>query len=99
MYLRAYEKVAENGHFDRLFSALYCEGSGRGELQQQQLPSLGRKGTLPYTLACTVKAQGEPDVTSKDQERRGEKEGCPLPEVGSLAAHVGYVPCVSICLY
>jgi hypothetical protein len=27
------------------------------------------------------------------------KEGCPLPGLGCLATYVGYVPCVSICLY
>jgi hypothetical protein len=97
MYLRAYEKVAENGRVDKLFSALYCEGSGRGELQQQ-LPSVGEEGDFAVHASVYGKARGEPDVTSKDQERRGENEGCPLPEVGSLAAHVGYVPCVSICL-
>jgi hypothetical protein len=60
----------------------------------------GRKGTLPYMLACTAKSR--PGRTSplitKREEGEG-KESCPLPELGCLATYVGYVPCVSICLY
>jgi hypothetical protein len=47
------------------------------------------------------KAQAEPDATSNDQERRRGKgkEGWPLPDLSCLATYVGYVPCMSICLY
>jgi hypothetical protein len=34
---------------------------------------------------------------SYSQERR--EDACWLPELGCLATYVGYVPCVSICLY
>jgi hypothetical protein len=59
-----------------------------------------RKGTLPYTLACTVKSRpsrASPLMTERE-EGEGE-EGCSLSDVGCLSTYVGYVPYVSICLY
>ena len=60
----------------------------------------GRRGTLPYTLACTVKPRSGPTskLTTKREEEE-EKDACWLPELGWLATHVGYAPCVSTCLY
>ena len=60
----------------------------------------GRKGTLPYALACTVKSRLGPlsKLTTKREEEE-EKDACWLPELGWLATYVGYVPCVSTCLY
>src|ERR1700740_2908636 len=53
----------------------------------------GRKGTLPYTLACTVKSRPRPtsNLTTK-REEKGEKDACWLPKLGWLATYVGYVP-------
>src|SRR5436305_15295655 len=50
-------------------------------------------GTLPYTLACTVKSRPRPtsNLTTK-REEKGEKDACWLPNLGWLATYVGYVP-------
>jgi hypothetical protein len=59
------------------------------------------EGTLPYTLACTVKSR--PSPTSILATKRGrdmeEKDACGLPKLGWLATYVGYVPCLPTCLY
>jgi hypothetical protein len=73
------------------------KGSDRGEQQQQQ-EALGEgTGTLPYTLACTVKSRSSLALTlMTKREEKKEKRSLLLPELGSLASYVGYVPCVSI---
>jgi hypothetical protein len=79
---------------------MYWEGIGFVEDNNNDDRPWGRKGTLPYTLACMVKSGSSPTstVTTK-REEKGEKDACWLPELGCLATYVGYVPCVSTCLY
>jgi hypothetical protein len=74
---------------------IYCEGVGSWRTTTTTNP-WGRKGTLPYTLACTVKSR--PRTTSSLTTKRGkERERCLfLPELGCLATYVGYVPYVSL---
>src|SRR2546423_15423044 len=76
------------------------KGSGRGYNINNTNQPWGRKGTLPYTLACTVKSRPSPtsNLTSKREERE-EKDACWLPKLGWLATYVGYLPCVSTCPY
>ena len=58
----------------------------------------GRKGTLPYTLACTVKSgSGLASILATKREEE-EKKYMLLPELGCLATYVGYGPPVSVCL-
>jgi hypothetical protein len=57
------------------------------------------EGTLPYTLACTVKSRPSPtSILMTEREEKEEKAACRLPVLGCLAIYVGYVPCVSVCL-
>ena len=58
----------------------------------------GRKGTLPYTLACMVKVQAEPNVNDNDQERKGKRKilvGCPKWAV-YLPMYAMYLVCQSV---
>ena len=58
----------------------------------------GKKGTLPYTLACTVKSRPGPmsNLTTRKEEK-GEKDACWPPKLGWLATYVDYVPFVPFC--
>ena len=59
----------------------------------------GRKGTLPCTLACTVKSRPSPTSTlMTKREEKGEKRSQFLPELGCLGTYVGYVPHKSLYL-
>jgi hypothetical protein len=61
--------------------------------------SWGRKGSLPYTLACTVKSRPSPQsILAIKREERKEEDACCLPSLGCLATYVGCVLCVSVCL-
>ena len=58
----------------------------------------GRKGTLPYTLACTVKSRPSPNVTPNDQERRMERGRCFLLARAGLSSYLSWLctMCVSL---
>jgi hypothetical protein len=66
------------------------------------------KGTLPYTLACTVKsrpglrrrptAKREKKKEEEEEEEEEEKKLVVLPELTCLATYIGYVSRVSTCL-
>jgi hypothetical protein len=59
----------------------------------------GQKGTLPYTLACTVKSGS--GLASTPNVNRGEEEGkklVVLPQLGCLATYIGYSSHVSTSL-
>jgi hypothetical protein len=76
---------------------LYCEGVGSWRRTTTITTSpWGRKRTLPYTLACTVKSR--PRTASNLTTKRGKgRERCLfLPELGCLATYVDYVPYVSL---
>jgi hypothetical protein len=77
------------------------KGSGRGMTATTASPVRGGENwTSPYTLACKVKSR--PSLTLTLMTKREEKKGkrcLSLSEPGVLATFVGYVPCVSICLY
>src|SRR5436190_14245367 len=64
------------------------KGSGRGGRHQQQQPALGRKGILPYTLACTVKSRPGPRSTTNDQERKKEEKRCLFFARAGLASYL-----------
>jgi hypothetical protein len=51
----------------------YCEGLGSWENNNNNHHPWGRKGTLPYTLACTIKSR--PSRTSPLMTNREEGEG------------------------
>jgi hypothetical protein len=62
--------------------------------------ALMEEGDFAVHAGVYGKVQAEPDVTSNGQKRRrGGEDGWVLPELGYLAICVGYVSCVSICLY
>ena len=62
---------------------------------------LGEEGDFAVHASVYGKVQAEPNVKPNDQERgkRKRKMPCSLPKLGWLATYVGYVPCVSTCLY
>jgi hypothetical protein len=54
---------------------------------------------LPYTVACTVKSRpGVGPTPDVNREKKEEKKLVLLPELGCLAAYIGYVSYVSTCL-
>jgi hypothetical protein len=60
----------------------------------------GRKGTLPYTLACIVKFRLSLTLNLITKRKGKGRERCPpLPELGWLATYVSYILCVSTCLH
>src|SRR5271154_1976070 len=76
------------------------KGSGRGGQHQQHRPTLSEGGDFAVHTSVYGKVQVEPSVKPNDQQReKAEKEACWLPKVGWLATYVGYVPCLSTCLY
>jgi hypothetical protein len=59
-----------------------------------------RKGTLLYTLACTVKFKLSLTLNLTTKRKGKGREGCPpLPELGWLATYVSYISCVSTYLH
>ena len=51
----------------------------------------GRWGTLPYTLACTVKSRsGLVSTPNVNRRKKREKKLVVLPKLGYLATYIGY---------
>ena len=64
------------------------KGSGRGYNINNTNQPWGRKGTLPYTLACTVKSRPSPtsNLTSKREEKGRER--CLFAAQAGLASYL-----------
>ena len=59
----------------------------------------GRRGTLPYMLACTVKPRLGLGPTLDVNREKKEKKLVPLSKLGCLATYIGYVSRVSTYLW